>query len=126
MYLGIDEPVVIGEFRRLVDRQARTVADFLPRTLYRYELDVRNLLDLRSEAALESVGLALADTRADDLAACQRVGEAAHHGGREGVLAPSATGIGDVLALFIDRLEAGSSVVPKPLGEWRVPADVPS
>lgn len=126
LYLGLDEAVVVAEFRRFVERQGRAVADFLPRTRYRYELELRNLLDLRSQAALASVGLSLADTRAEDLIACQLVGEAAHHGGREGVLAPSATGAGDVLALFIDRLEAGSSVVPKPVGEWRVPADVAS
>jgi RES domain-containing protein len=126
LYLGLDEQVVAGEFRRLVARQSRTVADFLPRTLYRYELELNRLLDLRTAEALAAVGLSLADVQSDDLTACQRVGEAAHHGGREGVLAASATGGGEILALFVDRLGAGSSIVPKELGEWKVPRDAPS
>lgn len=126
LYLGLDEQVIVAEFRRLVERQARTVNDFLPRMLYRYDLELNALLDLRSEDARAAVGLSLADIRADDLRACQVVGEAAHHGGQEGVLAPSATGVGEVLALFVDRLEAASSVVPEAVDVWKIPADVPS
>ena len=42
--------------------------------------------------------------RADDPKQCQEIGGAAHHLGLEGILAPSATGSGTVLAVFVERL----------------------
>lgn len=126
LYLGLDQGVIVGEFRRLLDRQARSIADLLPRVLYRYELRLSNLLDLRSDEALRMVGLSLSDVRSDDLVPCQRIGEAAHYGGREGLLAPSAAVDGVVLALFTDRMEGGSSIVPERVGDWDAPTDVPA
>ena len=126
LYLGLDERTIVDEFHRLVRRQARSIADFLPRTLFRYDLALEDVLDLRTLAALDAVGLGLDHVRSDDLSACQHVGEAAHHGGREGILAPSAAGGGEVLALFIDRLRPGSSLTPVKLSEWIAAADVPS
>ena len=59
----------MDEFHRLVRRQARSIADFLPRTLFRYELALEDVLDLRTLAALDAVGLSLDHVRSDDLEA---------------------------------------------------------
>jgi len=48
----------------------------------------------------------------------QQVGEAAHHCGREGIIAPSATGFGSVLAVYIDRLMPGSELHPNQEELW--------
>lgn len=118
LYLGLDERTVALEFKRHAARQGRTVGDFLPRRLYGYDVALRNVLDLRGENAMTRVDLTLAEVRADDLRACQSIGEAAQHAGREGILAPSAAASGSVLAVFMDSIAAGSSVQPQALGTW--------
>lgn len=76
----------------------------MPRHLLEFEVKLDALLDLTDPEAVKAVGLEEGNLRADDAALCQDVGEAAHHLGREGVLAPSATGEGVVLAIFVERL----------------------
>lgn len=124
LYLALDEATVALEFLRHAARHGRKVADFLPRTLYGYDLALQDILDLRDDSARRAVGLTVADIRADDLRACERVGEAAQHAGSEGILAPSAAGPGSVLAVFVDSISAGSSVEPHALGTWESPGDL--
>jgi RES domain-containing protein len=110
LYLGLSPATVVAEFHRLARKQQLSTADFLPRTLYRYEGELHKLFDLRAAGALDAVALTAEDLTSDDLAACQAVGEAAFVAGREGILAPSATGRGEVLAVFVARLDAESSL----------------
>ena len=49
---------------------------------------------------------------------CQEVGEAAHHLGREGILAPSATGTGTVLAVFVERVLPNSRLALVSTTRW--------
>ncbi len=118
LYLGLDRRTVVDEFERLARRQRRDPADFLPRAFYRYVLVLQNVLDLRDAAALEASGLSPAELTSDQLEACQRVGLAAHHAGREGILAPSAAGDGTVLALFLDGMQPGSTISPTQMEIW--------
>lgn len=110
LYLALDRATAIAEFHRLAARQLRRPEDFLPRRLYRYELELRAVLDLREPDARAEVDLTEADLTADDAVKCRNVGEAAQHLGLEGILAPSATGAGTVLSVFYDRLRADSHV----------------
>ena len=110
LYLGFERATVIAEFGRAVARSRRSLEDFLPRRFYRYELQLRALLDMRVAENRAAVGLSDDALTADDLRPCQAVGEAAHHVGREGIVAPSAAGPGTVIAVFFDRLEADSFV----------------
>lgn len=59
--------------------------------------------------------------RSNDAAKCQQIGESAHHLGLEGILAPSATGEGVVLAVFFDRLHADSQVRDVDHEPWTAP-----
>jgi hypothetical protein len=68
------------------------------------------VLDLRSNDALEAVGLDLTRVRSDNRGPCQAVGEAAHYLSLEGLIAPSATESGEVLAVFFDQLRAESLI----------------
>lgn len=110
LYLALDRDTTVREFARLAARQGRAPEDFLPRRMYRYELMLGAVLDLRDAAARASLELADADLLAADAARCREVGEAAHYLGLEAILAPSATGSGTVLAVFFERLAPESQV----------------
>ncbi len=106
------------EFYRLAERQSRAPEDFLPRRMYHYEVNLGALLDLRSSQARECLDLSSAALAADDPERCREIGECAHYCGREGILAPSATGQGDVLAIFFERLRPDSEVRDIGSTEW--------
>jgi RES domain-containing protein len=110
LYLGTTTETVVAEFHRLAARQLLAPGSFLPRTLYTYDVDLRNVLDLREAENRKALGLDIEGLAADDLSACQAVGEAAFACGREGIVAPSATGVDSVLAVFPERLTHGSAV----------------
>lgn len=110
LYLALDRDTVIAEFHRLAARQGLRPGDLLPRDLHQFRVRLEAVLDLRSDNALEAVGLDLTRVRSDNRAPCQAVGEAAHYLGIEAILAPSATGSGDVLAVFFGRLRPESLV----------------
>ena len=122
---SISRETVVREFFRLAHRMGLAPEDFLPRRFYRYSFELRGLLDLREAEARAAVGLTEANIASDDLGPCQAVGEAAHYLGREGVIAPSATGAGTVLAVFFDRLTAGSSVHDLDYETWESPPSPP-
>lgn len=73
-------------------------------TLHALTVQEMQVLDLREASALRQVGLELEDISDDDWTACQAVGHAAYFLNFDGVLAPSATGTGLVLAAFETRL----------------------
>jgi hypothetical protein len=91
-------------------RAGRAPDDFLPRRLYRYDVRLAGLLDLRTPDARAAVDLSEDELLGDNAWTCQALGEAAQYLGREGVIAHSATGSGTVLAVFFDRLEPDSLV----------------
>jgi hypothetical protein len=78
--------------------------------MYNYEVNLCALLDLRSSQAREHLDLSNSALAAEDPVRCREIGECAHYCGREGILAPSATGQGDVLAIFFERLRPDSEV----------------
>jgi RES domain-containing protein len=121
LYLALDVDTVAAEFYRLAARQAVPPEGLLPRELHRFEVTLAAVLDLREPWAREQVGLDGRELSGDDLRACQGVGAAARHLGREGVLSPSAAGSGTVLVVFSDRLGAESDVRPLDHLIWRSP-----
>ena len=119
LYTGLTVATVEAELVRHVLRSNLELTDLLPRVIYTLEVRMSSVVDLRDEASLVAVGLAMDDVTSDDLSACQAVGEAVHKLGREGILAPSATGSGDVLAIFELNLRSHSSVQPAGYVDWR-------
>lgn len=118
LYLGTSRETLSAEFARLVSRQPFRTSDLFPRAIYEYAIALDDLLDLRSTESLTAVGLTEHTARSDDLASCQAVGEAAFAAGRTGILVSSATGTGDVLAVFAERLRGPSSVTPRDYEVW--------
>ena len=123
LYLGAEIATVIAEFERMSSRQGLDAHDFLPRTLHKYEVGLSRVLDLRTSTALGEVELSDASLIADDPSQCRAVGEAAFVAGREGVIAPSATGRGLVVAVFLEQLLPTSRVVDIESELWE---DVPT
>lgn len=109
IYLAQPERSCMAELARAAERGGFPLRALLRRGRQLHTLEVRGLpvLDLTSAEALDHVGLTLEDVEDDDWTACQAVGEAAHFLAMAGVAAPSATGVGLVVAAFEDRVKAG-------------------
>lgn len=118
LYLALDEATVAGEFMRHAERQGMPPASLLPRTLVTCRIELSAALDLRDRLPWPGIGLDADDIASDEMGVCQRIGDAAHYAGFEGLLAPSATAAGDIVAVFTDRLRAGSRVEPIDAREW--------
>jgi RES domain-containing protein len=118
LYLALEQETTVREFYRLAERQSRASEDFLPRRMYHYEVNLCALLDLRASQARDRLTLSNSALAAEDPVRCREIGECAHYCGREGILAPSATGQGDVLAIFFERLRPDSEVRDIGSMEW--------
>ena len=110
LYMALSPNAVVAEFFRLVERQGMSAENLLPRRFQEYAVELCELLDIREEDPRGLLGLTAAIIAGDDSTRCQAVGDAAHYASFEGILAPSATGAGAVLAIFTGNLVAGSSI----------------
>lgn len=99
-------------------REGRSPKDFLPRDFYRLTVHLDRALDLRVPETRRALGISGKDIANDDPRLCQQIGKAAEAAGLEGILAPSATGTGDVLALFTDNLLPASTVKVEHVRSW--------
>jgi RES domain-containing protein len=95
----------------------------LPRELFRYDVRLSRVLDLRDEAARAALGIRNEELLAPDRTRSQALGAAAAGSGIEGVICPSTTGVGDVLAIFVDNVPA-TAVKPRLLDTWNAEVDV--
>ncbi len=118
LYLALERETTVREFYRLAERQRRAPEDFLPRRMYRYDVTLTALLDLRTSEVRKRLDLSDGELAAEGATRCREIGECAHYCGREGILAPSATGHGIVLAVFFERLRPGSEVRAISSTEW--------
>lgn len=97
-----------AEFRRLLTSARLQVTR--PRELATIRVELERVLDLRSASTRRALGIEIEDINAEDLAIPRAIGEAAQHLGYEGIVAPSATGVGHVVALFLTNRAPESSI----------------
>lgn len=109
IYLAHPGSACIAELERSAELTNISVDDALRsgRTLHTIQAHAVQVLDLTSDHSRSAIGLEVSDIADDDHTACQAVGQAADFLGYQGVLAPSATGTGLVLAAFEARLGSG-------------------
>ncbi len=107
LYLCQSRPCAVAELRRLGERQSIGVEGLLPRTLYRYEIALDRILDLTDDVVRAQVGLGPDILTNPDWSSCQELGSTLHALGAQGVTSASATGVGEVLAVFIQRIGLG-------------------
>jgi RES domain-containing protein len=127
IYLGRpEESIIVEAYRHLVEEAGVPARLVKPRIEYTVTVNAEHILDLTDPTAVEAVGLLEADLRSevDNYDACQAVAAAAHQLKYHGVLAPSASGLGETLALFPERLSRAEMPVPVRQDLWeRLPAD---
>ncbi|SFP85398.1 RES domain-containing protein [Geodermatophilus dictyosporus] len=127
IYLGRPVASVTAEaYRHLVEEYGIPAELVQPRRLYTVSVTVDQVLDLTVAGNLAAVGLTEVDLRSnvDDYTACQRVAAAAHQLELHGVLAPAATGLGQTLALFRERVTMAEMPVIEQEITWEtLPAD---
>jgi len=114
-YLADSRETAWAEWYRQIDELALRPGDQLPRDLWRFEVAVDGIADLRSESQLARVGLAVPLPRRVGWPAFQKIGEQLHAEGWKGVQAVSAArpGGGEILCLFRES-EKVSGVKPLP------------
>jgi RES domain-containing protein len=110
VYVSLSRETAVRELRRRAQRLAIDVADLLPRTMLRLRVDLERVLDLTNPSTATAWGVSAAQLRSDDLAPCQEVARAARRNGYEAIRYPAASGTGVNVAIFLDRLHAGSTV----------------
>lgn len=109
LYFATPVGACLGELERAAASQQLSVKTVLQVPYKFHTLDVQEVavLDLRPTETMAAVSLTTADIESDDWGHCQQIGHAAWFLHFDGVLAPSATGRGDVLTLFEGRLAPG-------------------
>ena len=117
LYLALTLETAAAELRHIADRSGIALRDALPRELFSFELDLTRVLDLRDEDALSELEVTRDDVLAPDQQRSREIGEAALSVGLQAIAAPSATGTGEVLAVFLDNLGVGRCE-PTRLGTW--------
>lgn len=133
LYLGRPEAsVVVEAYRHLVDPvdNPDLINHLAPRVLVTADVDVTEILDLRSAKTRMELGLTIAQIQSANndraaYAACQEVAAAAHQQGFHGVVAPAATAMGETLALFSARLPRHEVPVVKAEAFWEGLPDDP-
>lgn len=118
LYLCTSRRCAVAEFERLGKRQVIGAIGLLPRELYEYQAELSRVLDLRSPAALATIGIQPSQLISSDWAACQRLGEDAHTAGFQAIRSPSATGEDEILAVFPELVGASGRLEPKLLEVW--------
>lgn len=117
LYICQSRPCAVAELVRLGERQAIGVEGLLPRVLYRYEIALDRVLDLTNGDVRAQVGVSVDLLTGPDWTACQELGVAAHALGARGINSPSATGVGDILAVFVQHIGLGR-MEPQLIEEW--------
>jgi RES domain-containing protein len=102
LYAAIEKDTAIAEGDHLIAVQGLPVTT--ERNLYTIAVELENVLDLRDDALLNSIGLPKSVREDDDHRACQLVGGAAEWLGHDGILVPSARHLGTNLAIYVAKL----------------------
>jgi RES domain-containing protein len=123
LYLALSRETAAAELRHAADGVGLPVSSVLPRELFRYGVRLSRVVDLRDETTRTELGVSIEELLAPDRGRSQALGAAVEGSGTEAVVCPSATGAGDILAIFVDNVPA-TAVKPRLLDTWDVEADV--
>ena len=125
LYLCTTRPCAAAELTRLAHRQGIAVEHFLPREVWRIQVNLTRVLDLTDSTVLNTLGLDPEDLIRDDYQLTNEIGETAYEQGFQAIITRSATDVDDVIAIFTEKL--GKSILQTDLVErWRSPNDLMS
>jgi RES domain-containing protein len=117
LYLCLTRECAVAELCQAGQRQAIGVEGLLPRRLYRYNVALDRVLDLTDPRSRTAVGVSSDVLTGPDWKGCQELGSAGHALGVQAIRSPSATGVDDVLAVFVQNLGLGT-LEPELVEEW--------
>lgn len=123
LYLCTSSACARAEFRRQADRQSITIEGLLPRELWEIQVTTQLILNLTNTQCLTILSISPADLVGDDRSLTHEIGAAAHHYGFQSIVAPSATGVDNIMAVLLDNVKA-SSLRSHLLDTWRSVEDV--
>ncbi len=118
LYLGTSEDTARAEFLRHAKLVALEPESLLPRKVLLFDVELSRCVDLREINVLREFGITNLALSGTDRTVCQDLGVAAHYLGAEALIAPSATGIGEVIAVFLDKQLQGSKIILKLQSMW--------
>ena len=124
LYLCSTAGCAAAEFMRTTQRHPLGPAAFLPRVLYRYEVQLTAVLDLTDEGTLEHLGLDRGALVDEDVTMPRQIGEVAQQFGYQAVRNASAAGVDDVIAVLVQNLRTGV-LMPSVEATWNSLDDVP-
>jgi RES domain-containing protein len=104
------------------ERQAIGIEALLPRHLYRYEVSLLRVLDLTAEATRRALDIEQDVLMRSNWSACQDLGTIAHNLSIQAINSPSATGVGEVLAVSSENVEE-NDLNATFVEEWRQLSD---
>ena len=107
LYLCSTAGCAAAEFMRFARDQPIGPSGFLPRSLWRYEISLTNVLDLTDSETLDHLGVDGHVLVEDDRVLTHQMGEIAHQFGYQAILNASATGVDEVLAVLIEYIRGG-------------------
>lgn len=110
LYVSLDPETPLRELHRAAARMGITTSALLPRTLFAAEARLARVLDLTAAPTRDRWKLSAGQLLSEDWSACQEVARRARRGGYEAIRFPSATGEGENLAIFVDRMGAHSFI----------------
>lgn len=127
IYLGRPpDSVTVEAYRHLVESPGIPARAVKPRVFYTVTVKMNSILDFTDEVTRELVGLTDSDLRSPvgEYEACQEVARAARQLELHGILAPAATGLGETLALFAQRIDVTERPILVDESLWTtLPAD---
>lgn len=123
VHLCLTRPCVVAELTRQAERQGISVADLLPRELWAVQVELDGVLNLTDSDGLEHLDLDPADLTREGHELTREIGEAAFEQGFQAVRSRSATGVDEVLAVFVERL-AGAVLDVELVEEWTELSDL--
>lgn len=119
MYLSREPDTAAAEALRRFARDAQVLGgsnratqfdQLAPRSIFVVRVQLRDVVALTTQSAFDAWGLTADSLSADDFTRCQEVATLAAQRGAEGVRWPSATGSGESVAIFWERVQAASHV----------------
>lgn len=125
LYLCATLLCAVAEFARLAHRQGLAPKHLLPREVWKIKVNLNRVLDLTDDMVLSTLGLQMSDLVRDEYRLTNEIGKAAHEYRFQAVLAPSATAVNRIIAVFTNNL--GVSILRSELlKRWENPTDLTS
>lgn len=106
VYVALDRETALRELERRISLSGLPREHFLPRVIVQVRARLSRVLDLTDPRVRAQLELSVADIVAEDWTRCQQVGRKAREAGYSGIRFPSATGEGQNLVIFLEKLEA--------------------